>query len=80
MKSNCPKGLDELPILTDFFICNSWEEARSLALRSDWPEEAYDWALVSDHNLGRMRLLGYFCPGCCSGSSTVVREMRERDS
>jgi hypothetical protein len=77
MKTNCPNSLDQLPILTDFFICNSQEEARSLALRSDLPEEACNWALISDHNLGTMRLLGFFCPGCCGGSSTVVREIQD---
>lgn len=80
MKTGDPQNRDHFPILTDFFVCDSWEEARSLVLRSDWPEAAYNWALILDHNLGRARLLGFFCPGCCSSSSAVVREMRDRDA
>lgn len=58
------RTLTGLPIFTDFFICDSWKEANQFVARSDWSKKAYSWALILDYSSGRLRLLGYICPGC----------------
>ncbi len=61
---NHKKNAAELPIFSDFFICDSWDEARHVVNHTDLNEKAYQWALIWDHNSQRLRLLGYVCPGC----------------